>query len=65
MALQMEFTQLRIADTVARAPQHLPHNFEPEVAFVGNKGINLARAYDFAKIYSFSTSKDSWIRKSQ
>ena len=65
MALQMEFTQLRIANTVARSPQNLPQNFEPEVAFVNDKGINLARANDFAKMYSFSTSEKSWIRKNK
>ena len=65
MALQMEFTQLRIADTVARSPQNLPQNFEPEVAFVNDRGINLARAHDFAKIYYFSASEKSWIRKNK
>ena len=62
MALQMEFTQLRIADAVARSPQHLPHRFKPEVAFVSNIGINLARADNVAKTQSFSTSEDSWVR---
>lgn len=62
MALQMEFTQLRIADTKARPPQTLPQNFQPEVAFVINTGISLAKAHDFAKTHSFSTSKNSWVR---
>jgi septum site-determining protein MinC len=62
MALQMEFTQLRIADTVARSPQSLPNYFEPEVAFVSKTGISLARASDFAKTHLFSVSEDSWIR---
>lgn len=62
MALQMEFTQLRIADTRARSPQSLPQNFEPEVAFVDDTGISLARANDFAKTHLFSSSKNSWVR---
>lgn len=62
MALQMEFTQLRIANTVARSPQKLPHSLEPEVAFISNQGISLARANNFAKTRLFSTSEDSWVR---
>ena len=62
MALQMEFTQLRIADTKARSPQRLPQIFQPEVAFVSSGGISLARANDFTKTHLFSTSEDSWLR---
>lgn len=63
MALQMEFTQLRIANSVARPPKKLPHNFVPEIAFMSNTGINLARASDFTKTHSFSLSEDYWCRK--
>lgn len=63
MALQMEFTQLRIANSVARPPKKLPHNFVPEIAFMSNTGINLARANDFVKTHSFSLSEDCWVRK--
>jgi septum site-determining protein MinC len=50
MALQMEPTQLRIADAVARAPDKPPTQFHPEVAYITQQGIRIARAGDFAKI---------------
>ena len=62
MALQMEFTQLRIANTVARPPQKLPHSFQPEVAFVSGTGISLARANDFSKTHLFSKAENRWVR---
>lgn len=46
MALQMEPTQLRIADRVARAPENPPLQFEPEIAYVTPQGIRIARAAD-------------------
>jgi septum site-determining protein MinC len=46
MALQMEPTQLRIADRVARAPETPPPQFEPEIAYVTPQGIRIARAAD-------------------
>lgn len=49
MALQMEPTQLRIADAVARAPKTPPAQFYPEVAYVTPQGIRIARATDFSK----------------
>ena len=49
MALQMEPTQLRIADAVARAPETTPSQFYPEVAYVTSGGIRLTRALDFSK----------------
>lgn len=51
MALQMEPTQLRIADAVARAPETPPVQFYPEVAYVAPEGIRIARATDFAKTH--------------
>lgn len=49
MALQMEPTQLRIADWVARAPESPPDQFYPEVAYIASDGIQIARAADFSK----------------
>lgn len=49
LALQMEPTQLRIADFVARAPETPPdHQYYPEVAYVTPQGaIRIAKALDF------------------
>jgi septum site-determining protein MinC len=47
-ALQMEPTQLRIADYVARAPEP-PPQFYPEVAYITPEGIRIARSADFSK----------------
>jgi septum site-determining protein MinC len=48
MALQLEPTQIRIADFVARAPENPPLQYYPEVAYVSPKGsIRIARASDF------------------
>lgn len=49
MALQMEPTQLRIADTVARAPEKSPRQFHAEVAHVANDAIRISRAADFSR----------------
>ncbi len=46
MALQMEPTQLRIADRVARAPETPPPQFDPEIAYITPQGIRIARAMD-------------------
>lgn len=48
MALQIEATQLRIADQVARTPKP-PTEIYPEVAYITPEGIRLARAVDFSK----------------
>lgn len=49
MALQLEPTQIRIADYVARAPENPPAQYVPEVAYVSAQGtIRIARAIDFA-----------------
>jgi septum site-determining protein MinC len=49
MSLQMEPTQLRIADAVARAPEKSPTQFSPEVAHITPQGIRIARAIDFSR----------------
>ncbi len=48
MALQMQPTQLRIGERVARAPEKPPQQYRPEVAYVGNEGIRIALAAEFA-----------------
>ena len=48
MAMQMQPTQLRIADFVARPPETPPAQYHPEVAYVYRSGtIRIARAVDF------------------
>ncbi|HEY9770761.1 MAG TPA: septum site-determining protein MinC [Coleofasciculaceae cyanobacterium] len=64
-ALQMEFTQLRIADAVARAPKLRPRCLSPELAFITIDGIRLANTSGFAKRYIFSSSKKAWVEKNQ
>ncbi len=64
-ALQMEFTQLRIADAVARAPKLRPRCLSPELAFITTDGIRLANTSEFAKRYIFSSSKKAWVEKNQ
>lgn len=46
LALQMEPTQLRIADRLARAPETPPTQFYPEVAYIAETGICISRASD-------------------
>lgn len=48
MALQMDPTQIRIADAVARAPSDKPLQYYPEVAYIANRTIRIGRAADFA-----------------
>jgi septum site-determining protein MinC len=49
MALQMEATQLRIADQVARSPEKAPNQLFPEVASIGSEGIQIVRASEVVK----------------
>jgi septum site-determining protein MinC len=62
-ALQMEFTQLRIADAVARAPQIRPKRFEPELAFVTVDGIRLTKTLTFAQTHDFLEKDGVWVDK--
>lgn len=64
-ALQMEFTQLRIADAVARAPKLRPRRLTPELAFMTTNGIRLAKTLEFGKNYVFSSSTQVWVDKNQ
>lgn len=49
MALQMEPTQLRIADFVARSPENPPAQFFPEVAYVADEGIRIGKGLGFQR----------------
>jgi septum site-determining protein MinC len=49
MALEMQPTQLRIAQYVARAPQKQLTQYFPEVAYVIDEGIRIGKATEFAK----------------
>ena len=64
-ALQMEFTQLRIADAVARAPKLRPRRLSPELAFMTTEGIRLAKTSEFTKRYTFSSPSKAWIDQNQ
>ena len=64
-AIKMEFTQLRIADAVARAPKIRPKRFVPELAFVTTEGIRLAKTLDFSKTHVFSSPQGGWVDKNQ
>jgi septum site-determining protein MinC len=61
MALQMEPTQLRIADVVARVPKVAAEQFEAEIAYITSEGIRLSKALNFAKTHTFSKEVGGWI----
>ncbi len=50
MALQMEPTQLRIADALARAPEKSPTQLDAEVAYMTTQGIRITKANDFSRV---------------
>ena len=50
MALQMEPTQLRIADALARAPEKSPTQLDAEVAYMTTQGIRITKANDFSRL---------------
>lgn len=60
MALQMQPTQLRIADVVARSSLQTPDHVLPEVAYLTKAGIRLAPAFKFSKNYVFQDDNRSW-----
>ncbi|MCW6038035.1 septum site-determining protein MinC [Spirulina subsalsa FACHB-351] len=62
-ALQMEATQLRIAEAIARPPETPLDEFYPEIAYITPSGIRLARAVHFFKTHTFSFSENSWLEK--
>jgi septum site-determining protein MinC len=61
VALQMEATQLRIADVLARVPESPPGDFYPEIAYITPSGLRLAKVVHFFKTYTFSTEAGAWI----
>ncbi|WP_017305147.1 septum site-determining protein MinC [Spirulina subsalsa] len=64
-ALQMEATQLRIAEAIARPPETPLDEFYPEIAYITPSGIRLARAFHFFKTHIFSFSENSWLEKGE
>ncbi|MEM7727474.1 MAG: septum site-determining protein MinC [Cyanobacteria bacterium P01_A01_bin.45] len=59
MALQMEPTQIRIADAVARAPEKSLTQSYPEVAYVTPEGMRISKATDFSRSVIRSLEPDS------
>lgn len=60
-ALQMEATQLRIADNLARVPEHPSGQYEPEVAYIASSGIQIAQANHFFKANGFDATAQAWV----
>lgn len=60
-ALQMEATQLRIADTLARVPEHPSGQYEPEIAHIAPGGIQIAQANHFFKFHYFDAEANAWV----
>lgn len=60
MALQMNPTQLRIADVVARSTPQAIEQLKPEVAYLTAEGIRLAPALKFSKNYSYQAEQQHW-----
>ncbi|MEB3225842.1 MAG: septum site-determining protein MinC [Synechococcus sp.] len=60
MALQMDPTQLRINDVVARAASQTLDQLKPEVAYLTKEGIRLAPALKFSKNYRYYPEQGCW-----
>jgi len=60
MALQMQPTQLRIADMVARSSLQTPDHLQPEVAYLTSEGIRLVPAAKFSKNYVYEADRQAW-----
>ncbi|MBV5259688.1 septum site-determining protein MinC [Synechococcus moorigangaii CMS01] len=60
MALQMNPTQLRIADVVARSAPDTIEQVKPEVAYLTAEGIRLAPALKFSKNYRYHAAQQYW-----
>jgi septum site-determining protein MinC len=59
MALQMDATQLRIANHVARSPERHPSQPEPEVAYVVPEGIRITRSSDLKGVPALIDSSEN------
>jgi len=60
MSLQLQATQLRIADLVARTPQTTPAQLQSEIAYIASDGIRIAQALDFLKTHYFASKQQIW-----
>lgn len=64
LALRMEATQLRIADTLARMPPSASPETYPEVAYIAPSGICLSKAIDFFRTHIFAEALGGWGEES-
>lgn len=60
MSLQLQATQLRIADFVARTPQTSPAQLQSEIAYIASDGIRIGQALDFLKTHYFASEQQIW-----
>ena len=66
MALKMQPTQLRIADLVARAPEHpAEEEMAAELAYISEEGIKIHVAANFYRYYDFNFAEKCWMAKAQ
>jgi septum site-determining protein MinC len=59
MALQMQPTQLRIANYVARSPEHCPEAPEPEIAHISDRVIRITPATDAKSVAALTDRQNS------
>ncbi len=64
LSLQLQATQLRIADVVARTPSTHPAQLQPEIAYIAADGIRITQGLDFLKTYHFVSEKQFWQERS-
>ena len=60
MCLQLQPTQLRIADVVARAPHTSPSQLQAEIAYISADGIRITRGLDFRKTHRYVSETEIW-----
>ncbi|NBD32034.1 MAG: septum site-determining protein MinC [Cyanobacteria bacterium] len=59
-ALQLQPTQLRIADVVARVPNTPLQQQQTEIAYIAAEGIRITRGLDFGKTHRFVSEQQFW-----